>query len=81
MLWTYGGGGIMKSYDNKTTTVESMVAFIGLLYAETKDQFNYYYRIAAHGENEKSTWFYLEDYAKSNHNYYERRKERLKNGL
>lgn len=45
--------------ENRTTTLESLLAFVGLICCDTKEQFVYYYRIAAKDNNGASIWFYI----------------------
>lgn len=42
---------------NRTTTLESLVAFVGLICCDTKEQFCYYYRLAAKDDNGASAWY------------------------
>lgn len=45
--------------ENRTTTLESLLAFVGLICCDTKEQFEYYYRLAAKDNNGASVWFYI----------------------
>lgn len=49
----------MTRNENRTTTLESLLAFVGLICCDNKEQFEYYYRLAAKDDNGGTIWFYI----------------------
>lgn len=45
--------------NNRTTTYESLLAFVGVILAETKEQFCHYYELATHDNAGASIWYYV----------------------
>lgn len=49
-----------KTARNRTTSYSSLLGVVGLMYAETKEQFSYYYQLATSDREGDSVWYYLE---------------------
>lgn len=55
-----------KTAGNRTTSYSSLLGVVGLIYAETKEQFLYYYQLATSDKEGASVWYYLERAEKKN---------------
>lgn len=48
-----------RTKGNRTTTLESLLGVVGLLYAKNRDQFQFYYELATSDEEGASVWYYI----------------------
>lgn len=44
---------------NRTTTLESLLACVGLICCDTREQFIYYYKIAMKDNNGSTVWYHI----------------------